>query len=319
MKSLFDIIEATNASLVDDYERREQGEIVSSNYSCGIQSVDESGFGERGIVSIIQAQAGEGKSTWARQLIYGAVNHGGLEPIFYPFEDPEYQIGVSYTAKELGVSGWDLKRGAATGSVIKNITSATNNLQWTEKCAVVPEKVHHAEMLRQLDSAMAANPRRRYAIVDYLQAFDAEDDEKSVERVVARVTWGLSEIAKKYNATIVAFSQVKPEVRARGKAIFDGYMRSAQFKGEKMEPGEHLVIGFRPNKGDGMWSSALYHYAKDIRSWWRPNHWLKEMGFQSVRDNYGLFEPTKTNFLPADMKAVKLGWGNQGVTEWKTK
>ena len=318
MKTLFDVIESTNSSLVDDYERRAEGEIVTSNTTTGITSVDETGMGERGILTIIQAQAGEGKSTWARLLLESAVKYAGLDCIFYPFEDPEYQIGLAYTASEMGVGSWDLRRGAVTGNVIERIGASTDSLRWAERVSVETAKVPHDVMLRQLDLAFAANPKLRFAVVDYLQAFDAEDDEKSVERVVARVTWGLAELAKKYNATVYAFSQVKADVRSRGKAIFDGYVKHAQFKGIELEPSEELVVGFRPGRGDGQWSTALYHYAKDIRSWWRPNNWLREMGFTGVKDNYGLLELTKANFVPADLKPVRLAW-NGGISEWKKK
>jgi len=316
MKTLFDVIESTNSSLIDDYTRREQGEIVTSNIPTGIISIDDTGLGERGIVTIIQAHAGEGKTTWARLLLRAAVVQG-YDPLFYPFEDPEYQIGVTYTAGLMGVSGWELKRGTVEGNVKERIEAATEKLRWTDRVKIETDKVPYKELIRQIRAEFESNPRCRVAVVDYLQAFDAEDDEKSVERIIARLTWELAQAAKDYDATIYAFSQVKKEVRDRGKAMFDRYVSHAQFKGIEIKPAEHLVSGFRPLKGDGQWASAIYHYAKDIRSWWRPGSWLREMGFQDVRDNYGLMEIVKANYIPPNIKPVKLGFGSQGITEWR--
>lgn len=318
MKTLFDVIEGTSASLVDDYERRAVGEIITSNIPTGIISLDDLGIGEKGILTIIQAHAGEGKSTWARLLLKGAVEYGH-EALFYPFEDPEYQIGVSLISGLMNVSGWDLKRGAVEGNVLERINAATEKSRWAEKVKMETEKVPYKDLIRQMDDEFKSNPRCRFAVVDYLQAFDAEDDEKSTERVISRLTWSLAELAKEYNATIYAFSQVKKEVRDRGKAIFDRYVANAQFKGTELKPSEHLVIGFKPLQGDGQWSSSLYHYAKDIRTWWRPGRWLHTMGFKDIRDNYGLLETLKANFMPPDLDRVKLGWSSQGITEWRGK
>jgi len=318
MKTLFDVIESTNASLIDDYTRRELGEIVTSNIPTGIDQIDETGLGERGILTIIQAHAGEGKTTWARLLLKSAVEFG-YDPLFYPFEDPEYQIGITYTAGLMGVSGWDLKRGVVEGNVKERIEAATEKMRWSDRVKLETEKVPYKDLIKQIRSEFTSNPRCRMAVVDYLQAFDAEDDEKSVERIIARLTWELAECAKEFGATIYAFSQVKKEVRDRGKAMFDRYVANAQFKGTELKPSEHLVMGFRPLKGDGQWATAIYHYSKDVRTWWRPNNWLREMGYQDVRDNYGLLEIVKANYVPTTFKPVKLGWGSQGITPWKVK
>ncbi len=318
MKTLFDVIESTSSSLVDDYSRRAVGEIVTSNIPTGLATIDNTGLGERGILTIIQAHAGEGKSTWARTILKGAVEFG-YDPLFYPFEDPEYQIGISFISGLMGVSGWDLKRGEVEGNVLERINAATEKTRWADRVKLETEKVPYKDLIRQMDDEFKSNPRCRVAVVDYLQAFDAEDDERSTERVISRLTWSLAELAKEYNATIYAFSQVKKEVRDRGKSMFDRYVSNAQFKGTDLKPAEHLVLGFKPLQGDGQWSSSLYHYAKDIRTWWRPGKWLRSMGFKDYRDNYGMLETIKANFMPPDNDVVKLHWGNQGITEWRGK
>lgn len=139
-------------------------------------------------------------------------------------------------------------------------------------------------------------------VVDYAQAFDAEADERSVERVVARLAWRLNELAKRTGAAVVLLSQVAKEVLQRGRRWYEGWL--FHHRGEP--PTAEAVEGFRPGAGDLQWSTKLWQAAKQGLFLFRPNSWMRSLG-ADVRDDVMEVSIGKGNFGPTN-EILRLGW-----------
>jgi replicative DNA helicase len=138
--------------------------------------------------------------------------------------------------------------------------------------------------------------------VDYAQAFDAEADEKSVERVVARLAWRLNDLAKRTGASVVLMSQVKREVLDRGRRWFDSW----RWKNPNEPLRSEAVEGFRPLAGDLQWSTALWQRCKQGLFLFRPGSWLRSMGADTPDDVMEV-SIAKGNFGPNN-EIIRLGW-----------
>jgi replicative DNA helicase len=157
-------------------------------------------------------------------------------------------------------------------------------------------------------------------VVDYFQAFDSERDERSVERVVARLAWGLLDVAKEKRCAVVAFSQVKKEVLERGRKFFDSWMWQQKKSGEDVKAHPQAVEGYRPLDGDAQWASAINQRAKDVISIFRPGNWLRKHGFTDAKDDTMEFMRVKGNYAPGQ-RPVRMQWdgGTTTISERKKK
>jgi replicative DNA helicase len=168
-------------------------------------------------------------------------------------------------------------------------------------------------LLEQLEEAV--DESTGLVLIDYAQAFDAEPDEKSVERVIARLAWGLNQLAKKHNIAIVLFSQLKAEVKERGNRWYENFRYKKQE--EATETSFEAVEGFRPRDGDLQWSSALYQRAKQIVYIFRPAAWLQAFGIQA-KDNFVQMQIAKGNYGP-NKKILEFGWSGETARIFERK
>lgn len=300
MRSLREYIEERNAELAAAYE---SGNPIVSCIQTGLPTLDKHYLNERGILTTYQAHPGEGKSSAARIMLHGAAS-AGYRPIFFPFEDPTDKISDAYTAKELGVSGSDLRNGKLTNPGPR-LLAATDALWWTEAVQVHDEKLSSGETIELLEDTI--KPDTGIVILDYYQAMDAEPDEKSVERVISRLCWKLLKLAKTHNIAVVGFSQVKNSVLDRGKQAFDRIVFNHQKQGIELKPEPWMVEAFRPVGGDSQWATGIYQRTKDLISIFRPGRWLREMGFSDYKDNVGEWMRVKTNYMEGQ-QPIRLRW-----------
>jgi hypothetical protein len=140
-------------------------------------------------------------------------------------------------------------------------------------------------------------------VVDYAQVIGAALDEKDGERTINALVWDLNELAKDTGGAIVLLSQVRTNVKERGRKMFDAW--KARHPQDK--PSTEAVEGYRPLSGDGQWApNALGQKARAVLSWFRPNQWLKMHGADVADDNAELFI-LKSNYGPA-MEKLRLKW-----------
>lgn len=268
----------------------------------GLPSLDAAGLLERGILTIVGGDPGAGKTAWNLMFLKSAAEWG-YSPISFFFEDPLHFIADRITARSMGESAFKLRRIQLPGLDIQSRLGRVGESEdWTQHVLVNDDFKNSGQLLDWLDSNVTE--ATGLVTVDYAQAFDSEDNEKSVERVIARLAWGLNQLAKKKNVAVVLFSQLKTDVKDRGKKWYDNWRWN-----NKRDPGEadqDAVEGYRPISGDLQWSSALTQRAKQIIFIFRPGAWLCAHGVDA-KDNHVDCVIAKGNYGPSN-DFIRFGW-----------
>lgn len=313
-KTLYSAIEERGAELSQNYEDKANGLPVITSVSTGLASLDAYGLCEPSILTVWEAHPGDGKTSVLQQLLKGAVSQG-YTPKAYLFEDPIKLVADRYLAAELGESAFKLRRlEIASEGIGPRLSAACRELDWTRQVIVEDIKMSSTELFLDLETC---DESTGLIGVDYAQAFDAEHDEKNVERVVARLAWGLNEFSKKTGISSNLFSQVKAEVQTRGKKWFDNWRFQKDRKGEDTTKADPVAVeGYRPLGGDAQWSTALWHKCKDAISIFRPGRWLNEHGLV-CQDDVIEFLRVKGNYSPSK-RPVRCRW-NGATSEIKDK
>lgn len=292
---------------------KESGQELELQYiPTGLPSLDSRGLLEKGILTIVGGDPGSGKTAWALQFLKAAAEYG-YRPKAYFFEDPLHFIADRITAGSIGESAFKLRRISIDDEgIISRIRAVQGAEEWTEYVQIDDTTRDSAELLEKLNKSVTEDTG--LVVIDYAQAFDAEDGEKSVERVIARLAWGLNQLAKAKNVAVVLFSQLKTEVRERGKKYFDNW----RWKNEKdPQPSDFdAVEGYRPLSGDLQWSSALYQRAKQILYIFRPGAWLRAHGVAAT-DTVVQAMIDKGNYGP-NKEIVEFNW-NGALTKISEK
>lgn len=268
----------------------------------GISRLDAAGLLEPEILTAVGAHAGDGKSAFALQLLEGAAR-AGHSAIGFFLEDPARLVADRELARVLGVSAFKMRRLAldeSADSFRARLRSATEDATWARRVVVSDALVETDLLFDQIAAWWTSSTK--LVVVDYAQAFDAEADEKSVERVVARLAWRLNELAKRTGAAVVLMSQVKREVLDRGRRWFDSWRWKNP--GERVNP--EAVEGFRPLAGDMQWSTALWQRCKQGLFLFRPGSWIRSLGGEAKDDTMEI-SIAKGNFGPTN-EILRLGW-----------
>lgn len=292
MRKLSDVLKERNAELISTYRRVEAGEVIELPYvPTGLPSLDAVGLLEKGILTAIAGHPGDGKSALALQLLKAASEYG-YSPVGFFFEDPLKFIADRVTASSTGESAFRLRR-YQVEDIVERLEAVAGKEEWTEHVKIDDELKNSKQLIEWIDKNVTEETG--LVIVDYAQSLDSEDDEKSVERVIARLAWGLNQLAKKKNIAIVLFSQVKKEVSDRGKLWFKDWC----WKNNGQEPKASdldCVEGYRPLSNDMQWSTALQQRSKQIVFIFRPGSWMRshgivcnddEMQMVIAKGNYG--------------------------------
>ena len=140
-------------------------------------------------------------------------------------------------------------------------------------------------------------------VFDYAQVFGDTGSDDKITQNISDFVWGANEFAKKRNAAVVILSQVRKEVKARGRAMFDQW----RYRNEGKAPTADAVEGYRPLSGDGHYApGALGQKARSALSWFRPNLWLREHG-ADVPDNVAEALIIKNNYGESKIN-IRLRW-----------
>lgn len=303
MRLLSEAIQERNEELAKLYEDKEAGREVELQYiPTGLPSLDGMGLLEKGILTIVGGDPGVGKTAWAIQFLKAA-SEEGYNPIGFFYEDPIKFIADRITSAAIGESAYKLRRiQLPDDNISSRLRTVHKCLDWTSHVLFDDVLEDTGKLLDQLSRKV--NEATGLVVIDYAQAFDAEKDEKSVERVIARLAWGLNQMAKEKNIAIVLFSQLKTEVRERGNKWYENYRYKAQKEAD--ETCWEAVEGFRPRSGDLQWSSALYQRAKQIIYLFRPGAWLQSFGI-AAKDDFVQVQIDKGNYGP-NKKILQFEW-----------
>ena len=314
LRQLSEVVRERNEELALLYEKKEAGEDVELQYiSTGLSSLDKLGLLEKGILTIIGGDPGVGKSAWAVKLLEAASKQG-FSPQGYFFEDPMKFVADRITSKAIGESAFKLRRIELDDDDIPaRLRSVADGLSWLSDVSIEDTLTSSTNLLELLDAEVTEETG--LVVIDYAQAFDAEDNEKSVERVIARLAWGLNQLAKSKNVAVVLFSQLKTEVRDRGNKWYENYRWKTGQEADAESP--EAIEGFRPRSGDLQWSSALMQRAKQILYLFRPGAWLRSFGV-NAKDDEVQVQIDKGNYGP-NKQIVRFKWDGAicKISEWK--
>ena len=281
-KTLNDTLNERLAEIKDALARRAVGEVVNPFVSTGIKSWDRNGGILKGILTVIGAQTGEGKSIVKLQLARGAAKD--LNRVcMVDFEDPAGKTADRAFSNVTGINNRLLGLLDIEEFDVTRLEAAV-----TEMAAWAPRVEHHVGLLdtehclkimRETDAELI--------LIDYAQAFP-EDDRTTMERTIARFAWDANKIAQDKNCAIVVFSQIIREVEQRGYRIYE----RAKFK----DPAAIDVSGFCPGGlSDISWAKSLGERAKELGYIWREGRIARKLG-ANVKDNRMRLVWGKVNF-----------------------
>jgi replicative DNA helicase len=292
------------------YQQRDDGKAPMVHVPTGLSELDEVGLLEPGILTILVAHPGDGKTAAALQIAEGCAK-AGFDVQAYFMEDPRKMVSDRVIAPIMGESAFKMRRlkmEANAAEVSGRLDAVKRDIEWTKRVWVDDEHHETAELMELIEQRRTK--RTKLVIVDYLQAFDAEQDEHSVERVLARVVWGMNQKAKAWDAAFLALAQPKTrEVEDRGRRWFEACRWKARGKSDDkdVEPTLEWVEGFRPTAGDIQWATgAVKQRSRQIISVFRPNSWMRMMGI-NVPDDRSEIQLCKGNYGPNNQKLV-FGW-----------
>lgn len=264
--------------------RRSIGEVVQPYISTGLKAWDNNGGILRGILTVIGAATGEGKSIVKLQLARGAARDL-CKVCMVDFEDPASKTadrafsGVTgINNKSIGIldiEEFDYTRLEAAAREIEEWGDRVEHhvgLVDTKKCFEIME-ASNADLI----------------LIDYAQAFP-EDDDKTMERTIAEFAWKANELAQRKNCAVVIFSQVTREVEARGYRQYE----RAKFKdASAVDVSAYCPTGL----GDIAWAKSLGERCKELLYIWRPGRMARKLtGDFSLKDNRIKLITGKVNF-----------------------
>lgn len=301
MKTLYDHIESRAAHLAEQYDAVARGELKPiTRISTGLSTLDAYGLFTMGILSLVVMHPGDGKTSVVMQTLEGAVSQGFTPWVWAP-EDPMPFVADRFLAKSMNVSAFKLREVEIEGNVSARLAAAAIELDWARQVIIEDRKLSPDEFFEELEQL---DESTGIALADYAQVFDADDD--TLERTIAKVSWGMSQWSKHTGNASVLMSQPKPSVAERGRRMYDAIVANKRFKGDEIKPDPILVEGYRPMDGDANNCTAAYQRAKDFISGFRPGRWLNQHG-HGVKDDRMEFVRTKGNYSPGQYP-VRLGW-----------
>ncbi len=267
------------AALVRDRGIVASGGTVMTQLDTGLRDLDANGGLDIGVLTLVAAETGEGKSVFKLHLAREAARRG-LKVISLDFEDPANKTAQRDIAASTGIPTFRLSRLQFSEDDNERIlAAAAETEQWGDKL------LHYAGLLtaQQVREVLRCHPDAKLVLVDYMQALPGRE---GLEREIADLAWDLNEDAQENKRAVVLFSQVNRKVQERGTSVF---ARTG------------TIDGFRPGPGkdDIAWATAAAERAKAFMFLFRPGRWGMKMGLP-VRDD------------TMEIIVAKANWGLEG-------
>lgn len=300
-RTLADWVRDRATALSTQYERAAAG--VSETVHCptGLARLDAAGLLELGFITTVLAHAGDGKSAFALQMLEGCAR-AGYPAQGYFMEDPGDLTADRVIAGLTGYSAFALRRGKAEGAVSDRLASAVDDMEeWGSRIQMDEEQWETGELLARITSRFV--PGTRLIAIDYAQAFDAEGDERSVERVISRLVWKLNLFAKEHKCSVLLLSQVNTKLANEGRQVFDWWKR----KHPDESPNLSAIERLRPGPDDAQWATgAIKAKSRQIISLFRPGYHMRLLG-ENWQDNTMQVKIVKGNYGPG-AELMSFNW-----------
>lgn len=282
MSTLADSVNERLKEIRNGLEAKKRGEAVHPSVPTGLRTWDKNGGLIRGILTVLGAATGEGKSIVKLQLARGAAQ-SGHRVLCLDFEDPTAKTVDRAFSASTGINNRLLGLLDVDDFDLKRLESAAEEIRsWGSRVEHIPGLVGVAralELMRAFDGDLI--------LVDYAQAFP-EDAGSTMERTIARFAWEANALAQRRNQAVVVFSQIVREVEERGYRVFE--------RGKWRDPDKIDVSGFCPGGlSDISWAKSLGERSKELGYLWRENRIARKLG-ANVKDNRMRIVWGKVNF-----------------------
>lgn len=282
MSTLADAINERLKEIKRGLEAKERGDAVHPSIPTGLRSWDKNGGILRGILTVLGAATGEGKSIVKLQLARGAAQ-SGHRVLCLDFEDPAGKTADRAFSNVTGINNRLLGLLDVDNFDFARLEAAAEEIRgWASR----------VEFATGLVSAQVALRRMRefegdLILVDYAQAFP-EDEGTTMERTIANFAWEANKLAQEKNCAVVVFSQITREVEARGYRMYE--------QAKRKDPDKIDVSGFCPGGlSDISWAKSLGERAKELGYIWREGRIARKLG-ANVKDNRMRIVWGKVNF-----------------------
>lgn len=277
-----EVVSSEAKSLIDSKARMDRGEQVLLQIPTGLRDLDLNGGLELGVLTVIAAPTGEGKSALKLHLARSAAR-AGLSVVSLDFEDPAAKTAHRSIAGESGLAAFKLGRLAFTEEDGARIMASAISIEpWGRLVDTYAGLLTAAQVRQALDQF----PDAKLVMVDYAQALPGLGG--SLEREIAELAWDLGADAQKRGRAIVVFSQTIPQIEERGARRFE---RDGSIEGYRPGPGKSYIS----------WARALAERAKAVWYLFRPGRWGRKHGLDMKDDRM-------------DIIVDKANFGLEGVT-----
>jgi replicative DNA helicase len=267
----------------------------------GIRRWDNNGGISRGLLTVIGGVDGMGKSLVSNHLSQAA-GRGGLHAAQIVMEDPEDVVADRSLANQTGLDSRKLMLGTFDPMDLDRIYAAARETETWGKFVHYYSGLLQADQvldgLNELAADLASQGEKLSLVqVDYAQAFP--DGNEGLESVIRHFSWDANKFAQEHNCGFVCYSQVKPEINARGQTHF--------WSARKRDPDAWDVSGYMPGPGTQWlsWASAFGQRGRAVGYIFRPGYYERMLGKGDAVDDRLWINWAKVNF------------GNSGVLELK--
>lgn len=263
-------------------EAKKRGEVIHPSIPTGLSTWDKNGGILRGILTVLGAATGEGKSIVKLQLARGAAL-SGHRVLVLDFEDPVAKTVDRSLSQVTGINNKLLGLLDVDDFDYKRLEAASEEiLRWAAHVTHLPGLISVSECLERMASFDGD-----LILVDYAQAFQ-EERGSTMERTIANFAWEANRLAQKKNCAVVVFSQIVREVEERGYRIYE--------RSKYRDPDKIDVSGFCPGGlSDISWAKSLGERAKELGYIWREGRIARKLG-ANVKDNRMRIVWGKVNF-----------------------
>lgn len=275
---------------------RDLGNVPDLYVPTGLRQWDNNGGITRAVLTVLGGVDGMGKSILKKHLAVAAAK-AGKRVIIIDFEDPEEKTADRDLASATGIDSRHIGLLKFESGALDLLFQATQDAAgWGDNIRYHSGLVDAEEIMRALSALVDEGWIPDLVLLDYAQALP-ERENSTLERTIAKLAWDSNVYAQRTKCGFVVFSQVKPEVSARGHATL--------FAAKRKDPEAVDVSGFCPGPGtqDLAWSSAFGQRARAVGYLYRPGFYEKQFGKPGALDNRLVIRWAKANF------------GNSGVVE----
>ena len=277
--------------VADLHARRAAGESVFTGVPTGFSSFDRTYGGlPRGVVSVLGADTGIGKSAFARAFAYGAVKSGAGCALIFSLEDGNDNLADRVLGEQTGMGATKIRQLDFEEKDKPRLDAAArqpllDQIYVEDSCYEVDDICHRAR-------AFSRKHKIALIVIDYIQLVSmpgAGSDTIAIKRALL----ALQMLAKHTNAAVLVLSQVTTKAIAnRGQEY---YFKAAA----NGTTGDDLYEGYVPGRGDFAWASELDQYGKMVMSGFRAGPYKRQHTGERDEDKSISLRVLKANFGPS--------------------